>query len=256
MTEARHRRQQPPRAPRLRPHRRDRRVGHAEGGCQGQGAEGRGPAGDRLRRRRARLPDPDVHRRGGRRRLPRPEEPPLHPGRRPARAQAGDRREDPARQRARGRSPAQVVVTNGGKQAIYEAFATMLDPGDEVIVPAPYWTTYPEAIQLAGGVAVPVLADETQEYKVTVEQLEAARTERTQGAALRLAVQPDRRGLHRRRDPGDRPVGRGPRAVGADRRDLRAPGLRRRRDRLAAGALPRASPTTPSSSTASPRPTR
>jgi aspartate aminotransferase len=75
--------------------------------------------------------------------------------------------------------PAQVVVTNGGKQAIYEAFATMLDPGDEVIVPAPYWTTYPEAIQLAGGIAVPVLADETQEYKVTVEQLEAARTDRT-----------------------------------------------------------------------------
>ena len=76
-------------------------------------------------------------------------------------------------------SPAQIVVTNGGKQAIYEAFATMLDPGDEVIVPAPYWTTYPEAIQLAGGVAVPVLADETQDYKVTVEQLEAARTDRT-----------------------------------------------------------------------------
>jgi aspartate/methionine/tyrosine aminotransferase len=73
----------------------------------------------------------------------------------------------------------QVVVTNGGKQAIYEAFATMLDPGDEVIVPAPYWTTYPEAIALAGGVAVTVLADETQEYKVTVEQLDAARTERT-----------------------------------------------------------------------------
>ena len=76
-------------------------------------------------------------------------------------------------------SPAQIVVTNGGKQAIYEAFATMLDPGDEVIVPAPYWTTYPEAIQLAGGIAVPVLADETQDYKVTVEQLEAARTART-----------------------------------------------------------------------------
>src|SRR5215218_8410571 len=73
----------------------------------------------------------------------------------------------------------QVVVTNGGKQAIYEAFATMLDPGDEVVVPAPYWTTYPEAIQLAGGIAVPVVADETQEYKVTVEQLEAARNART-----------------------------------------------------------------------------
>ncbi|WP_205473288.1 pyridoxal phosphate-dependent aminotransferase [Nocardioides sp. SYSU D00038] len=76
-------------------------------------------------------------------------------------------------------TPAQVLITNGGKQAIYAAFAAMLDPGDEVIVPAPYWTTYPEAIQLAGGTAVEVLADETQDYKVTVEQLEAARTERT-----------------------------------------------------------------------------
>jgi aspartate aminotransferase len=75
--------------------------------------------------------------------------------------------------------PAQVLVTNGGKQAIYAAFAAMIDPGDEVIVPAPYWTTYPEAIQLAGGVPVEVLADETQDYKVTVEQLEAARTDRT-----------------------------------------------------------------------------
>jgi aspartate aminotransferase len=75
--------------------------------------------------------------------------------------------------------PAQVLVTNGGKQPIYAAFAAMIDPGDEVIVPAPYWTTYPEAIQLAGGVPVEVLADETQDYKVTVEQLEAARTDRT-----------------------------------------------------------------------------
>jgi aspartate aminotransferase len=72
-----------------------------------------------------------------------------------------------------------VLVTNGGKQAIYAAFAAMLDPGDEVIVPAPYWTTYPESIQLAGGVTVEVLADETQHYKVTVDQLEAARTDRT-----------------------------------------------------------------------------
>jgi aspartate/methionine/tyrosine aminotransferase len=76
-------------------------------------------------------------------------------------------------------SPAEVLVTNGGKQAVYEAFATLLDPGDEVILPAPYWTTYPEVIRLAGGVPVEVLADETQEYLVTVEQLEAARTERT-----------------------------------------------------------------------------
>jgi aspartate/methionine/tyrosine aminotransferase len=75
--------------------------------------------------------------------------------------------------------PAQVLVTNGGKQAIYEAFAAILDPGDEVLLPAPYWTTYPESIRLAGGVPVEVLADETQDYKVTPAQLEAARTERT-----------------------------------------------------------------------------
>jgi len=75
--------------------------------------------------------------------------------------------------------PAQVLVTNGGKQAIYEAFATILDPGDEVLLPAPYWTTYPEAIRLAGGVPVEVLADETQDYKVTVAQLQAAVTDRT-----------------------------------------------------------------------------
>jgi aspartate aminotransferase len=73
----------------------------------------------------------------------------------------------------------QVLVTNGGKQAIYEAFATLLDPGDEVLLPAPYWTTYPEAIRLAGGVPVEVLADETQDYKVTVDQLAAAVTDRT-----------------------------------------------------------------------------
>src|SRR5690242_659039 len=73
----------------------------------------------------------------------------------------------------------QILVTNGGKQAIYEAFAAILDPGDEVIVPAPYWTTYPESIRLAGGVPVEVVADETTGYRVTVEQLEAARTERT-----------------------------------------------------------------------------
>jgi aspartate aminotransferase len=74
---------------------------------------------------------------------------------------------------------AQVLVTNGGKQAVYEAFATITDPDDEVILPAPYWTTYPEAIRLAGGTPVEVVADETQDYLVTVEQLEAARTPRT-----------------------------------------------------------------------------
>ncbi len=76
-------------------------------------------------------------------------------------------------------SPSQVIVTNGGKQSVYEAFAALCDPGDEVIVPAPYWTTYPEAIRLAGGVPVDVLADETQGFRHTVDQLEAARTPRT-----------------------------------------------------------------------------
>jgi len=73
----------------------------------------------------------------------------------------------------------QVLVTNGGKQAVYEAFATIVDPGDEVLLPAPYWTTYPEAIALAGGVTVSVPTTPEQGYRVTVEQLEAARTDRT-----------------------------------------------------------------------------
>jgi aspartate aminotransferase len=73
----------------------------------------------------------------------------------------------------------QVVVTNGGKQAVYQAFQVLLDPGDEVLVPTPYWTTYPEVIKLAGGVQVDVFAGAEQGYLVTVEQLEAARTDRT-----------------------------------------------------------------------------
>jgi len=75
--------------------------------------------------------------------------------------------------------PAQVVVTNGGKQAVFQAFAAVVDEGDEVIVPAPYWTTYPEAIALAGGRTVEVFAGADQNYLATVEQLEAARTPRT-----------------------------------------------------------------------------
>jgi len=74
---------------------------------------------------------------------------------------------------------AQVLVTNGGKQAVYQAFATLLDPGDEVLVPSPFWTTYPEAIRLAGGIPVDVFAGADQGYLVTVEQLEAALTPKT-----------------------------------------------------------------------------
>ena len=73
----------------------------------------------------------------------------------------------------------QVLVTNGGKQSVYQAFATIIDPGDEVILPSPFWTTYPECIKLAGGRTVEVFADESQNYLVSVEQLEAARTPKT-----------------------------------------------------------------------------
>ena len=82
----------------------------------------------------------------------------------------------------------QVLVTNGGKHAVYTAFAALCDPGDEVICPAPYWTTYPEAITLAGGVPVIVDTDDTAGFKVTVDQLEAARTPRTK---VLLFVSPD-----------------------------------------------------------------
>ncbi|HJX79942.1 pyridoxal phosphate-dependent aminotransferase [Glutamicibacter sp.] len=76
-------------------------------------------------------------------------------------------------------SGSQVLVTNGGKQAVYNTFAALLDPGDEVIIPAPYWTTYPESVQLAGGVPVSIFAGPEQGYKVTIEQLESVLTERT-----------------------------------------------------------------------------
>jgi aspartate aminotransferase len=76
-------------------------------------------------------------------------------------------------------TPEQVLVTNGGKQAVYNTFAALLDPGDEVLLPAPYWTTYPEAIKLAGGTVVEVFSGEDKGYLVSVEQLEAARTPQT-----------------------------------------------------------------------------
>ncbi len=76
-------------------------------------------------------------------------------------------------------TPDQVLVTNGGKQAVYQTFAALLDGGDEALLPAPYWTTYPEAIALAGGVPVPVTTDESTGYLASIEALEAARTERT-----------------------------------------------------------------------------
>ena len=81
-------------------------------------------------------------------------------------------------------SPDDIIVTNGGKQAVFEAFAALVDPGDEVILPAPYWVTYPECIRLAGGTPVEVFAGADQDYKVTVAQLEAARTPRTKAVLI------------------------------------------------------------------------
>ena len=73
----------------------------------------------------------------------------------------------------------QILITNGGKHAVYNSCAALIDPGDEVLLPAPYWTTYPEAIALAGGITVEVPTDIESEFKVTVEQLEAATTAAT-----------------------------------------------------------------------------
>ena len=97
----------------------------------------------------------------------------------PARAARGDRGQDAAGTPASRSRASQVLVTNGGKQAVYQAFATLLDPGDEVLLPAPYWTTYPEAIALAGGVPVIVPCGPEADFLPSVEQLDAARTERT-----------------------------------------------------------------------------
>lgn len=80
--------------------------------------------------------------------------------------------------------PANVLVTNGAKQAVTQTFATLLDPGDEVLMPTPYWTTYPEVISLSGGVTVPVFADAEQNFKITVAQLEEKRTDKTKAVLI------------------------------------------------------------------------
>lgn len=74
---------------------------------------------------------------------------------------------------------ADVLVTNGGKQAVFNTMLALVDPGDEVILPAPYWTTYPEPIRLAGGVPVVIPTTAASGFRVSVDQLEAARTDRT-----------------------------------------------------------------------------
>ncbi len=150
---------------------------------------------------------------------------------------------------------AQVLVTNGGKHAVYNTFATLLDPGDEVLLPAPYWTTYPEPIRLAGGVPVVLPTDEGTGFRVTLDQLDAAVTDAHQGAHVRVAVQPDGRGLLPPRGRGHRPLGGRAGPVGHHRRDLRAPHLRGARVQLHRHAGPRPGRPGGRRSTAWPRPT-
>ena len=87
-------------------------------------------------------------------------------------------------------TPDQVVVTNGGKQAVYETFQILLNPGDQVIIPAPYWTSYPEMVTLAGGEPVPVLSGADQGYLPSLDALEAARTERTKAIIINTPSNP------------------------------------------------------------------
>ena len=177
------------------------------------------------------------------------------PGRRPARAQEGDRREDAARQRVRRRAEPgrRHQRRQAGDLRGVRGDARPRRRGDRagaVLDDVPRGD--PARGRRAGAGARrrdPGLQGHRRAARGGPHRAD-------QGAALRLAVQPDRCGLHGRRDPGDRPVGRGQRPVGAHRRDLRAPGVRRRRDRLAARARARTSPTTAWWSTGSPRPTR
>ncbi len=124
---------------------------------------------------------------------------------------------------------AQVVVTNGGKHAVYNTFQVLCNEGDEVLVPAPYWTSYPEIISLAGGVSVVLPTSEADGFRVTVEQLEAAWSPRTKALLFVSPSNPTGAVYPPERRRGDRPVGARARHVDRDRRDLRAPHLRRPR---------------------------
>ena len=174
-------------------------------------------------------------------RLPRPAQPPLLADAGPARAARRDRAQDQARLRLRRATPSQVLVTNGGKHAVYNTFQVLLDPGDEVLVPAPYWTTYPEAITLGGG--VPVVLPATARSTASASRSSSSRPRCTPRTKALLFVSPSNptgavyppdeveaigRWARRARDLGDH------------RRDLRAPHLRRARVLVDAGARARA----------------
>ena len=132
----------------------------------------------------------------------------------------------------------QVLITNGGKHAVYNCFEALLNPGDEVLLPTPYWTTYPEPVALAGGVTVPIITTAEGGFRHRRATRSRPNGEH-QGARLRVAVEPDGRDLPPRRDRGDRPLGGRARHLGDLRRDLRTPRLRRQRALLNGHARPR-----------------
>jgi aspartate/methionine/tyrosine aminotransferase len=184
------------------------------------------------------FPTPGPDRRRGPGRVRGPQEPPLHPRRRACPSCAAAVAEKTERDSGLEITAGQVLITNGGKQAVYQAFATLLDPGDEVILPAPYWTTYPEAITLAGGVPVVVTTGPGRRLPALGRAARGRTNSAHQGAAVVLAVEPDRVGGLPRTHRGRRALGRRARRLGRYRRNLRAPRLRRRRGGLDAGAVP------------------
>ncbi|MGY2938960.1 aspartate/methionine/tyrosine aminotransferase [Bradyrhizobium sp. GM6.1] len=120
----------------------------------------------------------------------------------------------------------QIIVGTGGKQVLYNALMATINPGDEVIIPAPYWVSYPEMVALAGGEPVPVVCTAATGFKLQAEALERAITPKTKMGDPVLAVEPDGSCLHQDRAEGaHRRAGQASACVGDDRRHVRAPRL-------------------------------
>ena len=119
--------------------------------------------------------------------------------------------------------PNQIIVGTGGKQVLYNALMATLNPGDEVIIPAPYWVSYPEMVALAGGEPVPVVCPAEHGFKLQPERSREGDHAEDQVDHPELAVEPDRRGLYARRAEGDhRRAGEASACLGDDRRHVRA----------------------------------
>ena len=87
-------------------------------------------------------------------------------------------------------APSEIIVSSGAKHSLYNIFMVILNPGDEVLLPAPYWVSYPEQIRLAGGVVVPMPTDESTHFKITPAQLEAAMTDKTKAILINSPSNP------------------------------------------------------------------